>query len=203
MYQFLKDQLRPGEKVLWQGHPADVRLSDPVFRPRNLTVWLFAALFFAASVWYAGFHAPAAGVPALFAVGVAVFGLALGGCIAAVPFLSRRNLEQNVCYCITNERMIAYRHKNGRLRMQSREFLDFTEASVEYLRSGKANLYLGPKTLAARLELLNDLMPAREEDRMLPLTFTSILDVEGACACLPDYIRIDGAGSERPVATAA
>ena len=203
MYQFLKDQLRPGEKVLWQGHPADIRLLDPVFRPKNLTVWIFAALFFAASVWYAGFYAPAAGVSTVFAVAVALFGFALGGCIAATPFLSRRNLEQNICYCITTERMIAYRRKDGKLRIQSRDFLDFTEASVEPLRSGKANLYLGPKTLTARLELLNELLPPREEDRMFPLTFTSILDIEGACACLPDYIRIDGVAPAAPSVRAA
>lgn len=192
MYQLLKDRLRPGEKVLWQGHPAGIRLMDPAFRLKNMIIWFFAALFIVSAVWYAGFYAPAAGIAMSFSVKVGAFCLALGGYIAATPFLARRNLEQNICYCMTTERMIAFRRKGETVRFQSRDFVDFAEASVEYLDSGKANLYLGPKTLTARLELLNELLPAREEDRMMPLSFTSIVDIEGACRCLPTYIKIDG-----------
>ena len=38
MNQLLQDRLRPGEKVLWQGHPAGIRLMDPAFRLKNLIV---------------------------------------------------------------------------------------------------------------------------------------------------------------------
>ena len=61
----------------------------------------------------------------------------------------------------------------------------------------------GPKTFTARLELLNELLPAREEDRMMPLTFTSIVDIEGACRCLPTYIKIDGFTRSEPLRRAA
>lgn len=203
MNQLLQDRLRPGEKVLWQGHPAGIRLMDPAFRLKNLIVWSFAVLFAAAAVWYAGFYAPAAGIEMGFAAKVSFFSLALGGYIAATPFLCRRNLEQNICYCMTTERMIAYRVKGETIRFQSRDYVDFAEASVEYLASGKANLYLGPKTFAARLELLNELLSAREEDRMMPLTFASIVDIEGACRCLPTYIKIDGFARSEPLRRAA
>ena len=192
MNQLLKDRLRPGEKILWQGHPAGVKLMEPAFRLKNIVIWFFAALFAVSAIWYTGFYAPAAGIGMAFAVKVGGFCLILGGYIAVTPFLARRNLEQNICYCMTTERMIAYRRKGETIRFQSRDYVDFAEASVEYLSSGKANLYLGPQTLSARLELLNELLPAREEDRMMSLTFTSIVDIEGACRCLPAYIKIDG-----------
>lgn len=70
MKQLLQDRLRPGEKVLWQGHPAGIRLMDPAFRLKNVIVWAFAALFAAAAVWYAGFYAPAAGIEMAFAAKV-------------------------------------------------------------------------------------------------------------------------------------
>ena len=37
----------------------------------------------------------------------------------------------------------------------------------------------------------------------MPLTFASIVDIEGACRCLPTYIKIDGFARSEPLRRAA
>ncbi|WP_054529058.1 PH domain-containing protein [Erythrobacter sp. SG61-1L] len=116
----LRQELQPGERILWQGRPLGR------FRPASLVMWLFAipwtafALFWTGMAWTATQAVPDAGGWGLIDWVFPLFGLPfvlVGFGMLASPFLAPLRARRTL-FAITDQRVLRLQ-KAGKLDVQS------------------------------------------------------------------------------------
>ena len=191
MNQILKGKLSSGEEILWEGQPESIKLFEKPFQGRIVASWVLGAVILIFALWYFFLFGPANNHPMKHMAEVSVVCMLFSLFLLVSPFLEIRNMTENIRYCITNQRMIAY-HAKKSSKFQYRYFEDFTEASVESLDTGTYNFCMGPRTKEAIGRSRNNLIPFDESYRMEPLVYSSVSDIDGLLRCLPSYIKVEG-----------
>lgn len=194
----LESLLSPNETVLWEGKPEKMKTME---RPHGLALllrWALCAALAIAVLYYWFVLSTALSLPQGRVAATSIMFLALLVYLCIAPLLAKDHLEKKARYCITNRRIIIYRLDTTYTLV--RDLKDITEAHVQTLSTGMSNLVFGPYNSFIKRHLRDDVLAFVGTWKMEPLPFTSIMDVEGACAALPQHIKVQ---SDRPLTVAS
>lgn len=181
--------LRNDEKILWEGHPSQLSLLESPYWAKTLLQWFFGALFVALgclqlSALYIDMRTPQ--TAQIFMSCIAIL---FGVCLFCIPFFTINRLNKTRYY-ITNQRFVACCGTGVNMTCTYRELPDMTEMTIETISTNRYNIHIGAMNKTLRIHARDKIQNYTDNQKMLPLTFHSVVNAYNCTDVLPDYISI-------------
>lgn len=170
--RYLKEELNPGETLLWSGRPANIKTFEQPHGKMIILRFVISAALLAFAVWY-WFFAAAQNFEINLPLTMTFIMVAISAYLCIKPFSEVSRLKKRCLYAITDRRAMIVYNTNPSIA-RCRELSESTDASYELLSSGCGNVYVGKKCKSApRKARALSLSPIMDDDD-LPLIFHSV-----------------------------
>lgn len=193
--------LRHGENILWESRPTAVPLLEAPYTFRVLLRWIISILLVVFGYWCLVRPEALWQMSRHTHLLIGCASLCIAVYLFFSPFVNIHRLKNNTYYYITDQRFIACCNGRNDLICTYRELTDMTEMTIETIGKGRYNIHIGAMDSGRSIHARDKIQNYDAHQKMMPLTFHSVVDAYNCTDFLPDYICINRHTQPHPVIT--